>query len=252
MPIHDWMRVDAGVFHGFHVRWIAELTKALNTGLLPPPYYADAEQHADDRIADVLTLHASPPRGPKPVPVVGPNTAVLDAPPKLATHRTDGKMPKERRKRRHLVIRHVSGHRVVALLELVSAANKDRRLTVAQFAAKVEEAVRKEVHVAVIDLFPPTPSAPNGLPSRVWRGFDRTPVVPPAGRPLSLGSFVAKPKPEAYFEFTAVGDELPPFPLFLTDTHYVNLPLADTYAAAFAGSPPYLRELLTAPAPTGA
>ncbi|MCU0706157.1 MAG: DUF4058 family protein [Fimbriiglobus sp.] len=247
MPIHDWPRVDAGVFHGFYLGWIAELSKALNNGVLPPTYYADAEQHADDRIADVLTLHASPPRGPKPVPAVGPNTAVLDAPPKLSAHRTDGRMPKERQKRRHLVIRHVSGHRVVALLELVSPANKDRRLTVAQFAAKVEEAVRNEVHVAVVDLFPPTPSAPHGLPARVWRRFGRSPVLLPAGRPLSLGTFVAKPKPEAYFEFLAVGEELPPFPLFLTETQYVNLPLADTYAAAFAGSPPYLRELLAQP-----
>ena len=36
------------------------------------------------------------------------------------------------------------------------------------------------------------------------------------------------------------------------ETFTVNLPLADTYAAAFAGSPPYLRELLSQPAPTGA
>lgn len=245
MPIHDWTRVDAGIFHGFHLRWIAELTTVLNTGLLPSPYYADAEQHADERIADVLTLHASPARGPKPVPAVGPNTAVLDTPPKLSAHRTDGKMPKERRRRSHVVIRHVSGHRIVAFVELVSPANKDRRLSAAQFVAKVEEALSRQVHVAVIDLFPPTPAAPDGLPSRVWRRFDRTPVTLPAGRPLSLGSFVAKRKPEAYFEFAAVGEELPTFPLFLSAKRYINLPLADTYAAAFAGSPPYLRELLS-------
>jgi hypothetical protein len=88
------------------------------------------------------------------------------------------------------------------------------------------------------------------LPARVWRRFDRTPLTLPPGRPLSLGSFVAKRKPEAFFEFATVGEELPPFPLFLTAKRYINLPLADTYAAAFAGSPPYLRELLSQPAPS--
>lgn len=248
MPIHDWTRVDAGIYHGFHLSWISHIKERLNTGGLPPGYYADAEQHADERIADVLTLHAGPPRDPKPVPAVGPNTAVLDTPPKLAAHRTDGKAPKERLKRRHVVIRHTSGHRIVALLELVSPSNRDRRLSVQQFTAKVEEALLKEVHVVVIDLFPPNRWTPHGLPARIWRRYDRSPVTPPASQPLSLGAFVAKPKPEAYFEFRAVGEELPPFPLFLTSKHYVNLPLADTYAAAFAGSPPYLRELLSQPA----
>ncbi len=251
MPIHDWSRVEAGIYHGFHQRWMARLAETL-TATLPPNYYAETEQHADERIADVLTLHASPAGGPKPVPVAGSNTAVLDTQPKLAAHRTSGRVPKERLKRRHVVIRHVSGHRVVALLELVSPGNKDRRGSVEQFVAKVEEALRKEVHVAVVDLFPPTRSAPHGLPARVWRRFDRMPVTLPAGRPFSLGSFVATRKPEAYFEFRGVGEELPAFPLFLTDTQYINLPLADTYDATFAASPPYLREELSAPAPTGA
>jgi hypothetical protein len=39
MPVHDWSRVDAGIFHSFHGAWIAELAKALNSGLLPPDHY---------------------------------------------------------------------------------------------------------------------------------------------------------------------------------------------------------------------
>jgi hypothetical protein len=44
MPIHDWTRVSDGTFHGFHVAWIAEIRNVLNGGLLPPNYYAQAEQ----------------------------------------------------------------------------------------------------------------------------------------------------------------------------------------------------------------
>jgi hypothetical protein len=35
MPVHDWARVDAGIFHHFHVAWIDEIARALNRGLLP-------------------------------------------------------------------------------------------------------------------------------------------------------------------------------------------------------------------------
>ena len=61
MPIHDWTQVKAGIFHGFHYSWLAEIKKALNAGLLPPDYYADAEQYADDTQPDVLALHESAP-----------------------------------------------------------------------------------------------------------------------------------------------------------------------------------------------
>jgi hypothetical protein len=30
MPIHDWTRVDAGIFHHFHQSWIPEISRALN------------------------------------------------------------------------------------------------------------------------------------------------------------------------------------------------------------------------------
>ncbi len=59
MPAHDWTRVESGIFHGFHVAWIPELSKAMNNGVLPAGYYALPEQHAGRSIADVLTLHAS-------------------------------------------------------------------------------------------------------------------------------------------------------------------------------------------------
>src|SRR5262245_65409977 len=46
MPVHDWSRIDAGIFHDFHHAWIEEIKRALNAGLLPVDYYALAEQQA--------------------------------------------------------------------------------------------------------------------------------------------------------------------------------------------------------------
>jgi hypothetical protein len=57
MPIHDWTRVDAGVFHHFHLSWIDEIARALNRGRLPRGYYALAEQVTGDFVLDVLMLY---------------------------------------------------------------------------------------------------------------------------------------------------------------------------------------------------
>src|SRR5438105_4478628 len=59
MPVHDWTRVEDGIFHDFHLAWIGELRKALNRGLLPPGYYALAEQIAGSVGPDVLTLQGN-------------------------------------------------------------------------------------------------------------------------------------------------------------------------------------------------
>src|SRR5438132_4441909 len=59
VPIHDWTRVDAGIFHAFHHSWIEETARALNRGLLPADYYALPEQHAAGFGPDVLTLQGS-------------------------------------------------------------------------------------------------------------------------------------------------------------------------------------------------
>ena len=128
MPVHDWTRVDAGIFHDFHTVWTGELRNALNGGLLPEGYYALAEQHAGRSIADVLTLHASPgavrPESQSPAPSTG-GTIVAEAPPSVRRRQTVDPLSLAAR-RRSLAIRHVSGHRLVALLEIVSPANKDR------------------------------------------------------------------------------------------------------------------------------
>lgn len=56
MPLHDWTLVSPGTYHRFHTVWIAELTKVLNTGLLPRQYYAEPEQVLGDTGPDVLAL----------------------------------------------------------------------------------------------------------------------------------------------------------------------------------------------------
>jgi hypothetical protein len=56
MPIHDWTRVDANLFHDFHQTWTVAIRNALNGGILPRGYAALVEQHAAGLVPDVLAL----------------------------------------------------------------------------------------------------------------------------------------------------------------------------------------------------
>ena len=245
MPIHDWTRVEAGVFHGFHVAWIGELRKALNSGLLPSKYYADAEQYAPQKQADVLTLHQSDPDFESLSEPYGGGVTTLPS-IRTASHRAALVDQKPQTKMRRVAVRHVSGHRPIAFLELVSPGNLKGSDNRSEFCQKAWDCLATGIHVTVVELFSPR-AGRKSLTETIWKKYDRKPLDPPAGKPLNLAAFVSKRRPEGYFEPVGLGEELPAFPLFLTAKSWVPLPLAETYAAAFAGSPPYLRDLLGAP-----
>jgi hypothetical protein len=249
MPVHDWTRVDAGIFHDFHTVWIGFLRTVLNDGLLPQDYYALAEQHAGRAIADVLALHAGPaPLEPLSAPLPWPpdtgGVAVAEAPPRTRRKQTFAAAMLTRRWT--LAIRHVSGHRLVALLEIVSPANKDRPENVGDFADKVESALAMGVHLLLVDLFPPGINDPAGMHGVMLRRLDPTaaPYDLPRDEPLSLASYVAGPPVDAYLEHVAVSAVLPDMPLFLRPDRYVNAPLESTYQAAYRGMPAFWREVL--------
>ena len=115
MPIHDWSKVRAGIFHHFHQDWTIEIARTLNRGLLPPMYYALAEQVAIGQIPDVLTLEQttgpSVPRGED-----GPGgLAVATTPPRARIVR-QAESEEYAAKANRIVIHHNLGY-VVAVLE---------------------------------------------------------------------------------------------------------------------------------------
>ena len=241
MAVHDWTRGDAGAFHTFHTAWITHLSETLNGGLLPPSYYALPEQHGGRLIADVLTLQAPMPAVPVPAADEG-GVAVAEAPPRV--RRKLSPSPTARGTRRTLAIRHVSGHRIIALVEIISPANKERAAHVAEFADKAETALGHGIHLLLVDLFPPGRYDPQGMHAAIWERFDDEPYQLPPAEVLTLGSYVAGPAPEAYLEHLAVGSPLAEMPLFLTPDRYINVPLESTYATAFCGLPAFWRDVL--------
>jgi hypothetical protein len=252
MPIHDWSRVNAGIFHAFHVQWIAELNKALNGGLLPPGYYSLPEQHASSSIPDLLTLHTSPAAEKElGLPPATGGLALAEAPPRVQRKQTVGSVARTRR--RTLAIRHVSEHRLVALLEIVSPANKDRPRSVADFAGKIVAALAYGVHALVIDLLPPGSHDAAGLHGAIWARLEKTeePYDLPEDDPFTLASYVADDAVDIYLEHPTVGASLPQMPLFLRPDRYINVPLEATYQEAYHSLPVFWRDVLEKPVASG-
>jgi hypothetical protein len=244
MPIHDWTRVTAGTWHDFHLAWISELRNALNSGRLPPSFYAQAEQIAGPFGPDVLTLQTADFSTEFDAEVTSEGgLAVATAPPRTRLM-DEAEMSEYVPKRRTLVIRHASGDRIVALLELVSPDNKSAHFAFRAFVDKAVEALSRGFHLLIVDLFPPSPRDPEGIHGAIWSEFSNKRYVPPLEEPLTLAAYSAGPVKRCYVEPTCVGRALIEMPLFLTPEYYVNVPLEETYAAAYRGVPQRWKRVL--------
>jgi hypothetical protein len=246
MAIHDWGRVDAGIFHDFHLAWIGELRRVLNSGLLPADYYALAEQIAGRLGPAVLTLQAPGSGNNGPAPDPEGTLAVSVAPPKVRL-KNQAEVDVYALKRRTVVIRHRSNHRIVALIEILSPGNKASRHAFRSFLEKAVSALAQGIHLLLIDLHPPGPRDPQGLHTALWEQLTGDPPTPLPDKPLTLAAYVGGPVPTAYVEPVMVGDPLPDMPLFLDPELYINVPLETTYRAAYEGVPRFYRAILEAP-----
>ncbi len=246
MPVHDWSRVGAGTFHAFHCSWIAELMTALNNGGLPPDYYAQAEQIIGDFGPDVLTLQTNGTVGGGPSYGSEGALAVKLAPPKVRFTATT-EMDQYALKQRNLAIRHSSGDRIVALIEIVSPGNKSSRHALRTFVEKAANALAHGYHLLIVDLHAPGRRDPQGIHGAIWNEIGKEGYDAPPDKPLTLAAYSAGAVKTAYVEPVAVGDSLTDMPLFLDSESYVLVPLEATYQAAWRGVPRKWRAVLEAP-----
>jgi hypothetical protein len=245
MPIHDWTRVDSGLFHAFHQGWTVAIQNALNGGVLPEDYYALVEQRIAGPIADVLTLRGPPSVGPKSPrgDRDGGGLAVAEAPPRAdVTRRVDAEVYATRANR--VTVRHRHGE-VVAVVEVVSPGNKASRSEFRTLVEKAADLIQQGVHLLVIDLFPPGPRDPLGVHAAIWDEVAGDELAYPPGRDRAVASYDAGAADRtAYLNFVAVGDPLPDAPLFLRPGVYVPAPLESSYRATWDQFPVALRGLL--------
>lgn len=238
MPIHDWTCVDAGIFHDFHHAWIEEIKRALNSGLLPRDCYALAEQHAAGFGPDVLTLQA----GTTSATYEDGGGVLLEEPQVRLVAESDQEFYRQRQK--SVVVRHVTGDRVVAVVELVSQGNKSSQSALRSFVEKAVEFLSRNIHLVIVDLFPAGPRDPDGIHAAIWQSFTGQRYELPDSNPLTLAAYEAAGSVRAFVEHLHIGDSLKSMPLYLRKGAHIPLPLEATYNSAFAVMPRRWREVL--------
>ncbi|HUY35249.1 MAG TPA: DUF4058 family protein [Pirellulales bacterium] len=233
MPIHDWTRVPAGLFHHFHQSWSIRITDALNAGRLPKGVEALVEQRVGPLESDVLAIE----RRMNP-PGSDGGVATLERPVTRIVRRTSRDFYSDRANR--IVVKHHLG-RTIAVIEILSPGNKDSRAALRDFVEKTVDFLRSGIHVLVVDLFPPTPRDPFGVHKVIWDEILEEPFVFPEAKDRVLVSYATGGERAAYIEPVGVGDELPNMPLFLCNDFHVLVPLESTYRATWEASPEGLR-----------
>ena len=202
MPIHDWTRTYAGLFHDFHQSCAVHTKNALNAGLLPTGMAALVER-------DVTPTKRS--------------KSSKEFYSDLANR---------------IVVKHKLG-RTVAVIEIVSPGNKDSRRAFKQFLDKSLEFINMGIHLLVVDLFPPTRRDPFGVHRAIWDEFEDEDVLFefPPGKDRILASYDAGREKAAYVEPIAVGDVMPDMPLFLFEGRHIKVPLEAAYQTTWSVFP---------------
>ncbi len=214
MPIHDWTRVDAGLFHAFHQSWISVLSRALNTERLSPDYYALMERASQEPISENLSED------------------------RIYVRNAD-----------RIAVRHRHGQ-IVAVVEIVSPGNKASTNELRTFVEKTSNLIAQGIHLLVVDLFPPSKRDLQGIHKAIWDQFVEEDFELPGDKRLTLAAYDAGPPLTAYVELVAVGDTLPDMPIFLKPEFYVLAPLDQTYRTTWDEFfPAPMKRLLEHPRP---
>jgi hypothetical protein len=238
MPIHDWTRVPAGLFHDFYQTWTILLKMRLNAGLLPEGLSALVEQRAGSVEPDVLSVET---KGSALRIEDGTSAGLgtLERPLTSIVRRSSKAIYAARANR--IVIKHHLG-RIVAVIEIVSPGNKSSRAALRDFVEKTISLLRQGIHVLIVDLFPPTPRDPFGIHKVIWDEIEEEAFTFPPGKDRILASYEADRERAAYVEPVGVGDALPEMPLFLASGFHIAVPLEASYQSAWESCPQIMRK----------
>ena len=142
-----------------------------------------------------------------------------------------------RRKQSTVTVRHASGDRIVAMVEIVSPGNKSSRSAIRAFVEKAAALLEQRIHLLVVDVHPPGRRDPHGVHAEIWEEIAGAEYPGSADKPLTLAAYECDLSVRAYVVHVGVGDALADMPLFLAPGRAIEVPLEATYCAAFAEVP---------------
>ena len=215
-------------WESFHTAWAEALALQLNRDLLPPRYFAEVQVKVGSRVEiDVGTFEekGSPAAGAGGVAVWAPPRPVLDVPLTFAPPDVFEVQ----------VLSDAEGPRVVAAVELVSPANKDRAAHRHMFAVKCASYLQQNIGLLVVDV---VTERSGNLHTDLLRLLGvQAPTPARADDDLYAAAYRTSPAAEAmrlqaWAEALTVGASLPTLPLWIGPDLSLPIDLEQTYAAA--------------------
>jgi hypothetical protein len=232
MPFRDHFRPPVNDTHSWdevHGQWPGEMVRHLTT-LLPPGFRAGPRVHLGSSFAVDIGTYELEDGPPAPGGKSGGGTATLTAPSPTLTVDADLAEYDEYEVRVYDTER---DRQLVAAIEIVSPANKDRSAARYLFTGKCAALLQQGVCVTVVD--PVTVRAANlyaDLLARLDRADPHLGPTPPATyavtlrtRPLPRGRTLL----DAWHYPLAVGEPLPEVPVWLGEELRILLSLETSY-----------------------
>ena len=232
MPLRDHFRSPVNDTHSWdevHGQWPGELVRHLAT-MLPAGFRAAPRVHLGSGFEVDVGSYELDDGGPAAASGGASGTATLAALAPTLTVEADLADEDEYEVRIYDTER---GRRLVAAVELLSPANKDRPDTRDLFVTKVSALLRQDVCVSVVDLVSVrTANLYAELLARLGRTDPSLGPIPPPLYAVSLRRRTlprGRTRLDAWFYPMAVGQPLPTLPVWLAPDLRVLLPLEPSY-----------------------
>ncbi len=219
-------------WESFHVNWAGAIADVLNERLLPEGYFAEEHAHIGARVEiDVATFADAPPATPGNGATTTLSARVWTPPEPPVV--LPAAFPDSFEV---LVFEAEGGARLVAAIELVSPANKDRAAHRRAFAIKCASYLCQGVGLVIVDI---VTSRQANLHNHVLQVLDQD--RPPAVLPDETLLYAVAYRPivrdgaqqvEVWPSALALGQPLPTVPLALNAELCLPINLEETYTAA--------------------
>ena len=216
MPLLDHFRPPLHPqrhWESFHANWAGAMADVLNEDLLPEGYFAEEQAHSGGRIEiDVATFEsAAPPAPALSTPGVFPDSFEVQ------------------------IFRSEGGATLVAAIELISPANKDRQDARIAFAAKCASYLAQGIGVLIVDIVTTRRANLHNELVHLLKREDH--LLLPASTDLYAVAYRSQNRQDAEWidiwpATLAVGQPLPLLPLALGAEICLPLDLEATYVKA--------------------
>ena len=233
MPLLDHFRppiFNKGSWEGFHGMWPALMVMDLCKSL-PEQYTAEPRVHLGKNFEiDVCTFDIQDADGVRPASTGSGSATATWAPPEptLALELD----PTEIYEYEVLIFDQLRGRELVAAIELVSPANKDRPETRQAFVSKCAALLKKKICVSIVDLVTVTQF---NFYCEVLDVFCQTDPAfgpePPSTYAVTFRShhLATRSRFEPWAYPMVVGQRLPILPIWLDNDHAISLDLESSY-----------------------